>query len=419
MRSWLKFARKFNPSSARGVAKPGIVTNRQIFLQHIGQTSEAPISLEITRAEGCKLYDVDGKEYIDLIGGISVCNTGHGNPKVIGAIEQQLHQYLHVMVNGELVLSPQTRYARLLTEHLPGSLNSVFFTASGTEATEGAMKLSKRFTGRTQIAAFNRSYHGSTQGSLSVMGSEYWRNAYRPLLPDILHLEYNSFESLEAITEKTACVIAEPIQAEAGVKVPGSSWMRALRDRCTQTGTLLVLDEIQTGFGRTGTLWAFEQFSIVPDILLLGKALGGGMPLGAFIADREIMQVLSHHPVLGHINTFGGHPVCCAAGAASLEFLLEERVVETVMGKQQKFLEGIDTRSVRDLRGRGLMMALELEDFPTNKKVIDALLADGVFTDWFLFAPECLRIVPPLTITEDEIALACQIINRTLKKVLG
>ncbi|MEO9210334.1 MAG: aspartate aminotransferase family protein, partial [Ginsengibacter sp.] len=283
------------------------MTNRQIFLNHIGQTSPEPLALEIVRAKGSKLYDVNGKEYIDLIGGVSVCNIGHGNQKVIEAIKKQAEDFMHVMVNGELILSPQTAYAKLLTDNLPTSLNSVFFVASGTEATEGAMKLAKRFTGRTQIAAFKNSYHGSTQGSLSIIGDEYWRNAYRPLLPDILHLNFNSFEDLELITRHTACVIAETIQAEAGVISPKKEWIQALRKRCTETGTLLVLDEIQCGFGRNGTLWAFEQVDIIPDILLLGKALGGGMPLGAFIADKKVMDSFTEFPVLGHINTFGGH----------------------------------------------------------------------------------------------------------------
>jgi len=393
------------------------LTNRQIFLNHIGQTSPAPLLLEIIKAEGCKLYDINNKEYIDLIGGISVCNIGHGNKKVIGAINKQINDYLHVMVNGELVLSPQTAYAKLLTDHLPASLNSVFFTASGTEATEGAMKLSKRCTGRTQIAAFNNSYHGSTQGSLSIIGSEYWRNAFRPLLPDVLHLTFNSFESLEYITEKTACVVAETIQAEAGVIIPDKNWMQALRKKCDDTGTLLVLDEIQCGFGRNGTLWAFQQFDIVPDILLLGKALGGGMPLGAFIADKKIMDTLTNNPVLGHINTFGGHPVCCAAGNAALEFLLDEKIIELVFEKEKLFLENLHSKKIKNVRSSGLMIALEFENFEENKKVIDALIDNGVFTDWFLFAPQCLRIVPPLTISKEEIEQACGIINRIVSEL--
>lgn len=390
------------------------MTNRQIFLNHIGQTSPSPLLLEIVKAEGCKLYDINNKKYIDLIGGISVCNVGHRNKKVIGAINKQMNDYLHVMVNGELVLSPQTNYAKLLTDNLPASLNSVFFTASGTEASEGAMKLAKRCTGRTQIAAFNNSYHGSTQGSLSIMGSEYWRNAFRPLLPDVLHLTFNSYESLECITEKTACVVAETIQAEAGIIVPDKKWIQTLRKKCDDTGALLVLDEIQCGFGRNGTLWAFEQFDIVPDVLLLGKALGGGMPLGAFIADKKIMDTLTNNPVLGHINTFGGHPVCCAAGNAAMQFLLEENIIQTVSSKEKLFIKYLNHSKIKSIRSRGLMIALEFENFEENKKVIDTLIDNGVFTDWFLFAPECLRIVPPLIISEEEINDACKIIVSVL-----
>ena len=390
------------------------MTNRQIFLNHIGQTSPNPLALEIVKASGSKLYDINNKEYIDLIGGISVCNVGHGNKKVIDAIKKQADNFMHVMVNGELVLSPQTAYAKLLTDHLPSSLNSVFFTTSGTEATEGAMKLAKRFTNRTQIVAFKNSYHGSTQGSLSIIGDEYWRNAFRPLLPDILHLDYNNFESLESITKQTACVIAETIQAEAGVIVPDKKWMLALRKKCTDSGTLLVLDEIQCGFGRNGTLWAFEQFDIIPDVLLLGKALGGGMPLGAFIADKKIMNSLTHNPILGHINTFGGHPVCCAAGNAALEFLVEENIIQDVFKKERLFLANLNHKIIKNINSRGLMFAIEFDSFDQNKKVIDALLEKGVFTDWFLFASQCLRLVPPLTISNDEIEKACAIINEVV-----
>jgi len=391
------------------------MTNRQIFLNHIGQTSPDPLALEIVKARGCKLYDVHGKEYIDLIGGISVCNIGHANKKVIDAIKQQAKNFMHVMVNGELILSPQTAYAKALTENLPESLNSVFFTASGTEATEGAMKLAKRFTGRTQIVAFKNSYHGSTQGSLSVMGDEYWRNAFRPLLPGISHLDFNSFEAIESITPETACVIAETIQAEAGVIVPEKEWLQALCKKCTETGTLLVLDEIQCGFGRNGTLWAFEQFDVTPDILLLGKALGGGMPLGAFIADKKIMDSLTNNPVLGHINTFGGHPVCCAAGLAAFEVLLEEKLIEKVFEKEDLFLKNLQgLGAIKNIRSRGLMMALEFESFEQNKRVINGLLKEGVFTDWFLFASQCLRIVPPLIISEDDIMQACDAIRKVV-----
>ncbi len=383
------------------------MTNRQLFLNHVGQTSEAPLALEIIKAEGCKLFDANGKEYIDLIGGISVCNVGHRHPAVIEAIKKQLDDYLHIMVYGELVQSPQVQYATLLTQHLPASLNSVFFTASGSEATEGAMKLAKRFQNRTQIISFKNSYHGSTQGALSVMGSEYWQQAFRPLLPDILQMNYNSFEDLENITTRTACVIAETIQAEAGVLVPQNGWLKALRKKCDETGTLLVLDEIQCGFGRNGTLWAFEQFDLVPDILLLGKALGGGMPLGAFVAGKKIMDSFTHDPVLGHINTFGGHPVCCAAGLAAFKVLLDEKLVQSVKNKEELFISLLHHSKIKAVRSCGLMMAVEFEDFDMNKKIIDALIVAGVFTDWFLFAANCLRIVPPLTISEEEIMLSC------------
>ncbi len=400
------------------------MTNRQIFLNHIGQTSPSPLAIEIARAEGCILYDVNNKEYIDLIGGISVANIGHRNKKVIGAINKQINDYMHVMVNGELVLSPQTTYAKLLTDNLPSALNSVFYTTSGTEATEGAMKLAKRYTGRTQIAAFNNSYHGSTQGSLSIMGDEYWRNAFRPLLPGIVHLTFNSFASLEQITEQTACVVAETIQAEAGVIVPEKKWMQALREKCDATGALLILDEIQCGFGRNGTLWAFQQFDIIPDILLLGKALGGGMPLGAFIADKKIMDSLASNPALGHINTFGGHPVCCAAGNAAMQVLLEENIIESVFEKEHLFVTNLKSSKIKSIRSKGLMIAVEFDNFEKNKQIIDTLLqlstntnrpaSPAIFTDWFLFAPQCLRIVPPLTITTAEILQSCDIINKTL-----
>jgi acetylornithine/N-succinyldiaminopimelate aminotransferase len=382
------------------------MTNRQLFLNHVGQTSDAPLALEIVKAEGCKMIDTNGKEYIDLIGGISVCNIGHKHPKVVEAIKKQAEDYLHIMVYGELVQSPQVQYAKALTDKLPATLNSVFFTASGSEATEGAMKLAKRFTGRTQIISFKNSYHGSTQGALSIMGSEYWRNAFRPLLPNTLQLHYNSFEDLENITEQTACVIAETIQAEAGVIAPQNGWLKALEQKCKSVGALFILDEIQCGFGRNGTLWAFEQFDVVPDVLLLGKALGGGMPLGAFVADKKIMDTLTHNPVLGHINTFGGHPVCCAAGLAAFNVLFEEKLIDPVFEKEQLFLKYLSGANLK-ISSKGLMMAIHFKDFVENKKVIDALITQGVFTDWFLFASNCLRIAPPLTISEEEIREAC------------
>lgn len=384
------------------------MNQRQLFLQHVGQTSPAPLALEIVKAQGCSLWDVTGKEYLDLIAGISVCNVGHCHPKVVAAVQAQAATYMHIMVYGELVESPQVRYAQQLAAHLPANLQSVFYTASGSEATEGAMKLAKRYTNRTQIVSFKNSYHGSTQGALSIMGSEYWQQAFRPLLPGIVQLRYNSFEDLQQITEQTACVVAETIQAEMGVNPPADGWLPALRQRCTEVGALLVLDEIQCGFGRNGTLWAFEQFGVVPDILLLGKALGGGMPLGAFVSSKAIMDSLTQNPVLGHINTFGGHPVSCAAGLAALEVLLEEDLVAKVAAKEKLFVALLAPLKVRS---RGLMMAVEFADFETNKKVIDQLIEQGVFTDWFLFAGNCLRIAPPLTISSAEIERACAAIK--------
>lgn len=406
-------------SNSKGSPFRGAGGARQLFLSHVGQTSEAPLCLNIVKAEGSKLWDADGKEYIDLIAGISVCNIGHRHPSVVEAIKKQVDEYLHIMVYGELIENPQVAYAKKLSDHLPGNLNSVFYTASGTEATEGAMKLAKRFTGRTQIVSFKNSYHGSTQGALSIMGSEYWQQAFRPLLPDILQLTYNNFEELQQITERTACVVAETIQAEAGVKPPQQGWLNALRERCTETGTLLVLDEIQCGFGRNGSLWAFEQFDVVPDILLLGKALGGGMPMGAFISDKKIMETLTHHPVLGNINTFGGHPVCCAAGLAAFHVLLEEKLVAGVKRKEELFRSLLQHRLVRAINSCGLMMAVEFDSFETNKKIIDACIDKGVFTDWFLFASNALRIAPPLTIGDDEIAAACSIILEVLDNYNG
>ncbi|HEY1164893.1 MAG TPA: aspartate aminotransferase family protein [Chitinophaga sp.] len=395
------------------------MNNRQLFLRHVAQTSDAPLALEIVKAQGMYMWDADGKRILDLIAGISVCNVGHCHPQVVKAIQEQAQQYMHLLVYGELVQSPQVAYARLLTSHLPASLNSVYFTNSGAEAVEGAMKLAKRYTGRTEIIAFKNSYHGSTQGALSIIGHESMRNAYRPLLPGIQHLEYNTRASLDHITDRTACVIAETVQGEAGVRVPQQEWLHALREKCTQTGTLLVLDEIQCGLGRNGTLWAFEQFGIVPDILLLGKALGGGMPLGAFIANRDIMWSLTNNPVLGHITTFGGHPVNCAAGMAGMQALLEEDLISTVKEKEQLFHQYLQHPAIRTIRSLGLMMAVELENFPINKAVIDHCIAKGLLTDWFLFAPDCLRIAPPLIITPQQIKESCDIILDALDAATG
>ena len=386
------------------------MNQRSLFLQHVGQTSPAPLALSFVKAEGCVLWDETGRPFIDMISGISVCNVGHRHPKVVEAIKHQADQYLHLLVYGELVETPQVSFASRLASLLPATLDMVYFTGSGSEATEGAMKLAKRVTGRSDIVAFKHSYHGSTQGALSIMGDEYWRNAFRPLLPGVDHLEYGSFDDLGRITTRTACVVAETIQAEAGVNKPSVEWMKALRARCNETGTLLVLDEIQVGFGRTGHLWGFEAFGILPDILLLGKAIGGGMPLGAFVAGRDCMMQLTEGPVLGHITTFGGHPVCCAAGLAGLEALLEEGHIQHVFRKSSLLTSLLEHPRIRGVRSAGLLMAIEFENFDENKRIIDRCIEKGLLTDWFLFASHCMRIAPPLTISDEEIKTACRII---------
>lgn len=389
-------------------------------MRHVAQTSPAPLAFEIDRAECATLYDVQGHAYIDLIGGISVANIGHGHPRVLAAIQAQLHKYLHVMVYGEFVETPQVRYAHRLTSLLPASLNAVYFTNSGAEAVEGAMKLAKRVTGRTRILSFEGSYHGSTQGALSVIGDEYWRQSFRPLLPDVWHLRYNDPAALSAIDETTACVLLETVQAESGITVPDVSWMQALREKCQTTGTLLILDEIQAGMGRTGKCWGFEWFGIVPDVLLLGKAVGGGLPLGAFIADKKWMDRLTDAPVLGHITTFGGHPLSCAAGLAALDALIDEGWIDTVRQKEALFLSLLTHPSIRSVRSFGLWMAVEFADAETCKRVIDRCLQvnspdeTGLMTDWFLFAPHCLRIAPPLIISETQIRMACERLLRAI-----
>lgn len=386
---------------------------RQLFQQHLAPTSPAPIGLHITRAEGTMLYGADGKEYLDLIGGISVCNVGHRHPAVVKAIKDQADAYLHIMVYGELVQSPQVQYATLLAKYLPAGLNSVYFTNSGAEATEGAIKLARRLTARPNILACNNSYHGNTTGALAVMGDEYWRNAFRPLMPGVDHYNYNSQELIDAITEQTACVIIETIQAEAGIVAPQQDWLNALREKCTETGALLIMDEIQCGFGRTGTLWGFEHFGVIPDIVLLGKALGGGMPLGAFISSHENMQALTANPVLGHLTTFGGHPVSCAAGLAAMNALLEERMMESVAAKEALFHKLLVHPAIKAVRSKGLLIAIELENGEAVMQTLAKALDLGLFSDWFLFAANCIRVAPPLTITEEEIHTAVKILEKS------
>ena len=393
------------------------MTNRQIFLSHVAQTSDAPIALEIVRAKGIYMWDVNGKEYIDLIAGFSVANIGHGNAAVIKAVQQQAEHYMHLIVYGEFIETPQVAYAQMLTQHLPATLNSVYFTNSGAEATEGAMKLAKRVTGRSKIIACNKAYHGSTQGALSVMGDEYWRNAFRPLLPNIYHVDYGSQELISAIDGQTACVIIETVQAESGVNRTPVGWLAALRQACDKHCALLIFDEIQAGFGRTGSLWAFEQYGVVPDILLLGKALGGGMPLGAFIANKSLMATLTYNPVLGHITTFGGHPVSCAAGLAAMQYLLESKMIDAVKNKEDLFISLLHHPLIVSVRSAGLWLAVQFDSYETCKKVIDGCIDRGVVTDWFLFASNCLRIAPPLIITAEEIRHCCNIIVESCEEI--
>ncbi|AIZ64176.1 aminotransferase class III [Hymenobacter sp. DG25B] len=393
-------------------------TSRQLFLRHQAQTSDFPLLLEIERAEGVYMYGPEGARYLDLISGIGVSNVGHRHPKVLAAIQQQLDKYLHLMVYGELVQAPPAALAHALHHTLPTRLNSVYFTNSGTEAVEGALKLAKRYTGRTELISCHRAYHGSTQGALSVTGSEEFKRSYRPLLPDVRHIEFNHQADLDQITSRTAAVIVETVQGEAGVRVALPGYLPALRQRCQEVGALLILDEIQCGFGRTGTFWAFEQFGIEPDILLTAKGMGGGMPIGAFIAPQEIMAVFKTNPILGHLTTFGGHPVSCAASLATLRVIQEENLLAGVHEKAALFRRLLRHPAIREVRGCGLLMAVEFESFAVLKPIIDrALEHEGVLTDWFLFCDNSLRLAPPLTISKEEIEEACAALLRAVEHV--
>lgn len=389
---------------------------RPLFLRHVAQTSDIPILLEIERAEGSFLYDTSGKPYLDLIAGISVSVLGHRHPVVVDAVKEQADKYLHTLVYGEYILSPQVQLAKMLADHLPPSLDSVYFVNSGSEATEGAMKLAKRYTRRAEIIACREAYHGSTQGAASLMSPKFFTRAFHPLLPGIRHIDFNCESDLEKITAKTACVILETVQAEAGVRLPKGDFLKKLRHRCTEVGALLVLDEIQVGYGRTGSLWAFEQYGIVPDVLLLAKGMGGGMPIGAFVASGEVMQALSFDPPLGHITTFGGHPVCCAAALVTLKYLTGSDLIQKVPEKEALFRQLLVHPAIREVRSAGLLIAVEIGDFSALRKVILECLANGVVTDWFLFNDRSLRIAPPLTISEEEIRQACSVIQDAIQK---
>jgi len=391
-----------------------MLTNRQLFLLHVGQTSPSPMMLEIARAKGIYMYGPDGKEYIDLISGVSVSNTGHCHPRVIEAVKNQVDEYMHLMVYGEMIQSPQVKYAEHLTGILPPELSSCFFVNSGSEAVEGALKLAKRFTGKSRIISFKNSYHGSTLGALSIQGSELYKNSFRPLLPDTFQIGFNDEKSLESIDNKTACVIIEPVQGEAGVIYPENSFLDKIRERCNATGALLIFDEIQTGFGRTGYMFALERFGVVPDILLLAKALGGGMPLGAFISSKEIMSALISNPVLGHITTFGGHPVCCAAGLASLSVIIDEHLVDSCNSKSAIFKNELSHPLISEVRGEGLLLAVQLTEPDYIPFVIAHAPDYGLILDYFLFCNNAFRIAPPLIISEVEITKACILLKELL-----
>lgn len=395
---------------------------RKQFLTHVAQTSPSPMLVEVERAEGCSFYTPEGKRYYDLIAGVSVSNVGHGNPAVVRAVQEQAAKYMHVMVYGELVETPQVRYAKRIIEELPAGFDSLYFLNSGAEAVEGALKLAKRYTGRTELISMRRAYHGSTHGAMSLMGQpegEEWKRAFRPLLPDVQAIEFNNFEALNTITERTAAVLAEPVQGEAGVRPPQAGYLEALRRRCNEVGALLIFDEIQTGLGRTGAMFAMQRYGVTPDIVCLAKAFGGGMPLGGFAARHEIMCTLQENPALGHITTFGGHPVCCAAGLAALEYLVEHDVVEGVETKGALYEALLrDHPAVCEIRRAGLLLAVELGRSDRLYRIMELFKEVGILSDWFLFCDTAFRISPPLVISEEEIRESVVLIREALNRVM-
>lgn len=393
-------------------------TLRTQFLQHVGQTSPSPLMVEVERAQGVYFYSPDGKAYMDLISGVSVSNVGHNNPLVVEAICAQARSYTHVMVYGELIEKPQVQYATMICRALPQSLDSVYFLNSGAEAIEGAMKLAKRATGRTEIISMQGAYHGSTQGAMSIMGDEFFKTSFRPLLPDTRQIRFNKIEDLELITNRTACVVSEVVQGESGVNPAQKEYLTALRERCSQVGALLIFDEIQTAFGRTGRWFAFEHYSITPDILVLAKALGGGMPMGAFISSRERMGMLTENPILGHISTFAGHPVCCAAGKAAMEFIQSNNLLENAVNMGELFYSELhNAPGVVEIRRCGLLLAVELGSSEKMYSVMEKLLQAGYMSDWFLFCDTAFRISPPLTISKEEVLKCCNDIITILKSL--
>ncbi len=393
------------------------MNNRQLFLRHLAQTTDFPLMIEVEKAEGIYLFGPNGEKYIDLISGIGVSNVGHRHPKVLEAIHGQLDKYLHLMVYGEYVQSPQSLLAKALCDTLPEQLDNVYLVNSGSEAIEGALKLAKRYTGKPNLISCVNAYHGSSHGSLSVGGNEIFKQAYRPLLPGITHINYGEISDLENINSDTAAVLIETIQGEAGIRVASKEYFQALRQRCNETGTLLILDEVQCGFGRTGKFWAFEHFGFVPDIVVCAKGMGGGMPIGAFIANKEVMGVFKNNPILGHITTFGGHPVSAAASLATIQILLDEKLIEEVEEKANLIKSLLIHPKIKSIRNKGLLMAVEFESFDMLKPIIDRAIELGVITDWFLFCDDSMRIAPPLTITSNEIHEACTIILQAIEEV--
>ena len=394
---------------------------RKQFLAHVAQTSPEPMLVEVERAEGSFFYTPEGKRYYDLVAGVSVSNVGHANPAVVRAVQEQAARYMHVMVYGELVETPQVAYATKIASLLPAPLESVYFVNSGAEAVEGALKLAKRYTGRTELISMRRAYHGSTHGAMTMMGTpegEEWKAAFRPLLPDVQAIEFNDFGQLGRITRRTACVLVEPVQGEAGVRPPVAGYLEALRRRCDEVGALLVFDEIQTGLGRTGELFAMQKYGVTPDIVCLAKAFGGGMPLGAFISSHEIMDTLQSNPVLGHITTFGGHPVCCAAGLAALNFLLEHHLVEQVEAKGALYEQLLGSHpAVREIRRSGLLLAVELGSSERLFHIMSLFKEVGILSDWFLFCDTAFRISSPLTISEEEVRDSAALIRGCLDRL--
>lgn len=389
------------------------------FARHVAWTSDHPIGLTVEHAEGPFIYLTNGHRIIDFISGIAVSSLGHRHPSVVKAIKAQVDRHLHVMVYGEFVQRPQVAFASLLARYLPPELQVVYYTMSGTEANEGALKLAKKYTGRTKLVAFAHSYHGDTHGSLSVTGRSVYQDPFRPLLPNVEFLPFNDLDALQTIDDETACVITEPIQGEGGINVPSLEWMQALRSRCTEVGALLIFDEIQTGFGRTGTLFAFEEFGVVPDIMTVAKAMGGGMPLGAFISSAEIFATLRNDPPLSHVTTFGGHPVSCAAAHAALQVLLDDNLPARAKEVEAHVRSMLNHPLIVEVRGRGAMLGMELVNREMTEKVVNRCLEEGVLLGWTLHSNTLVRLAPPLSIPFDVLDAALGIIVESLDKEQG